>query len=135
MWRGADRRPSETPFDPDQVCRPRRDQITRPLTGTCRLHPDEFIRRFLLHVLPKGFRKIRHYGLSASSNVGTRLPVAQRLARALNRRARGVLPPPPATSMPSRSRPPRVGDRCPTCALGILVRHPLPLARGPPVLP
>jgi hypothetical protein len=43
------------------------------------LKPDEFIRRFLLHVLPKGFAKIRHYGLLASSNVNTKLPVARRL--------------------------------------------------------
>jgi hypothetical protein len=28
---------------------------------------DEFIRRFLLHVLPLGFHRIRHYGLLASS--------------------------------------------------------------------
>jgi hypothetical protein len=103
--------------------------------GTCRLHPDEFIRRFLLHVLPKGFRKIRHYGLSAPSNVRTRLPLAQRLAGALNRRRRRVLPPPTTPPTPPRSRPPRVGDRCPACALGVLVRQPLPLARGPPVLP
>jgi hypothetical protein len=33
-----------------------------------RLHPHEFIRRFLLHVLPKGFHRIRHYGLFASTN-------------------------------------------------------------------
>ena len=31
------------------------------------LAPDEFIRRFLLHVLPKGFHRIRHYGLLASA--------------------------------------------------------------------
>jgi hypothetical protein len=31
------------------------------------LMPDEFIRRFLLHVLPKGFHRIRHYGLLASA--------------------------------------------------------------------
>ena len=35
---------------------------------TMRLHPIEFIRRFLLHVLPKGFHRIRHYGLFASAN-------------------------------------------------------------------
>ena len=29
--------------------------------------PGEFIRRFLLHVLPKGFHRIRHYGLLASA--------------------------------------------------------------------
>src|SRR5262245_21534053 len=32
------------------------------------LHPHEFIRRFLSHVLPKGFHRIRHYGLFASGN-------------------------------------------------------------------
>ena len=31
------------------------------------LATDEFIRRFLLHVLPKGFHRIRHYGLLASA--------------------------------------------------------------------
>ena len=32
------------------------------------LAPDEFIRRFLIHVLPTGFHRIRHYGLFAASN-------------------------------------------------------------------
>jgi len=41
-----------------------------PATGavkirTMALSPDEFIRRFLLHVLPAGFHRIRHYGLLA----------------------------------------------------------------------
>jgi hypothetical protein len=31
------------------------------------LQPVEFLRRFLQHVLPKGFQKIRHYGLYASA--------------------------------------------------------------------
>jgi hypothetical protein len=31
------------------------------------LNTDEFIRRFLLHVLPRGFHRIRHYGLLASA--------------------------------------------------------------------
>jgi len=39
----------------------------------------EFLRRFLLHVLPKGFVKIRHYGLFASSNVKTKLETAKRI--------------------------------------------------------
>ena len=34
---------------------------------TMTLAPDEFIRRFLLHVLPKGFHRIRHYGLLATA--------------------------------------------------------------------
>ena len=40
------------------------------------LATDEFIRRFLIHVLPHGFHRIRHYGLFAS---GTR---ADNIARA-----------------------------------------------------
>lgn len=103
--------------------------------GTCRLHPDEFIRRFLLHVLPKGFRKIRHYGLSAPSNVKTRLPIAQRLAAALDRHRRRARPPEPAPVVLSRPLRPRPGDRCPACGTGILLQQPLPLARAPPVPP
>jgi len=33
-----------------------------------RLTPDEFIRRFLLHVLPDGFHRIRHYGFLANGH-------------------------------------------------------------------
>jgi hypothetical protein len=43
----------------------RRDSRARYRTMT--LTPDEFIRRFLLHVLPKGFHRIRHYGLLATA--------------------------------------------------------------------
>jgi hypothetical protein len=34
---------------------------------TMTLEPDEFMRRFLLHVLPSGFHRIRHYGLIANN--------------------------------------------------------------------
>jgi hypothetical protein len=43
------------------------------------LDAEEFIRRFLLHVLPKRFVRIRHYGLLASRNVSNRLESARRL--------------------------------------------------------
>jgi len=43
----------------------RRDGAEREQVMT--LGVDEFIRRFLLHVLPRGFHRIRHYGLLASS--------------------------------------------------------------------
>jgi len=43
---------------------------------------DEFIRRFLLHVLPKGFVRIRHYGLLAGVNVPTKLEQCRRLLEA-----------------------------------------------------
>ena len=35
---------------------------------TMTLAAHEFIRRFLMHVLPKGFHRIRHYGLFANGN-------------------------------------------------------------------
>ncbi|WP_408847020.1 IS91 family transposase [Acidocella facilis] len=44
----------------------RQDGAARYQTMT--LPPAEFIRRFLLHVLPKGFHRIRHYGLLASAS-------------------------------------------------------------------
>ena len=61
----------------------RRDGAERYRTMT--LAADEFIRRFLLHVLPKGFHRIRHYGLLASA--GRKANVA---------RARQLLAVPPA---------------------------------------
>lgn len=59
-----------------------------------RLAPMEFIKRFLDHVLPHGFTKIRHYGLYAGSNVETRLEVARELLGPPS-------PPPPPPSEPS----------------------------------
>src|SRR3984893_17985705 len=40
---------------------------TKPGQLQMTLSADEFIMRFLLHVLPKGFHRIRHYGLLASA--------------------------------------------------------------------
>jgi hypothetical protein len=49
--------------------------------NTATMTPFEFIRRFLNHVLPKGYVKIRHYGLLASANVNSKLEVARQLIR------------------------------------------------------
>jgi hypothetical protein len=62
----------------------------------CRLPPLEFMRRFLQHVLPGGFVKIRHFGLLAASNVNTKLAVAR---GALEQRQRGETIEPPPSSM------------------------------------
>ena len=43
------------------------------------LTPHEFIRRFLMHVLPKGFHRIRHYGLLASGHRAANLARAREL--------------------------------------------------------
>jgi hypothetical protein len=49
---------------------------------TMTLAPDEFIRRFLLHVLPKGFHRIRHYGLLASATGKANIARAKELIAA-----------------------------------------------------
>jgi len=43
------------------------------------LDADEFIRRFLIHVLPSGFHRIRHYGLLANANRADNIALARRL--------------------------------------------------------
>jgi hypothetical protein len=43
------------------------------------LDADEFIRRFLIHVLPDGFHRIRHYGLFANTNRADNIALARRL--------------------------------------------------------
>jgi hypothetical protein len=43
------------------------------------LDPDEFIRRFLLHGLPDGFHRIRHYGFLANGCRRTRLATIRQL--------------------------------------------------------
>jgi hypothetical protein len=69
----------------------RRDRRHLPLQGlpprcperqqVMTLSADEFIRRFLLHVLPRGFHRIRHYGLLAGSARKDSLALARQAAR------------------------------------------------------
>jgi hypothetical protein len=49
---------------------------------TMTISADEFIRRFLLHVLPKGFHRIRHYGLLASAGCKANIARARELIAA-----------------------------------------------------
>lgn len=101
---------------------------------------DEFLRRFLLHVLPDGFTKIRHYGLFAPGKASEKLALARtRLAEA------GTPAPKPEAHAPKDFRELLLAIAgvdlrlCPRCKVGVLVRQPLPiapdlhpLARGPP---
>jgi hypothetical protein len=50
---------------------------------TMTLSPDEFMRRFLLHVLPSGFHRIRHYGLIANGGRSENLAKARELLHVL----------------------------------------------------
>jgi hypothetical protein len=92
-----------------------------------RLAIDEFIRRFLLHVLPKGFVRIRHYGLLAGVNVGTKLECCRRLLGVTDQ---------PREARPARTwvervlgwtgQDPRYGPRC----QGPLERRVVPPSKG-----
>lgn len=88
----------------------------------------EFIRRFLLHVLPKGFTRIRHYGLLPGKNVHTKLEHARHLLE----------PPTKTADTKPKLKPPRSPwwERllkltgidimaCPNCKTGRLTCHPL----------
>ena len=50
----------------------------KPMT----LSADEFMRRFLLHVLPDGFQRIRHYGFLANGHRKTKLALIRKLLNA-----------------------------------------------------
>ena len=102
----------------------------------CTLSGVEFLRRFVDHVLPRGFTRIRHYGLLAPCHATSTLE-----------RARVLLTPTPSTTKPTavgsgdavpsvEGAPPTWverllaltgidADRCARCGVGRLVRHPL----------
>ena len=63
----------------------------------CTLAAADFLGRFVQHVLPRGFVKIRHYGLYAAGNVQTRLAVARALIEPRRKDARVTAPPSPGT--------------------------------------
>ena len=78
------------------------------------LAADEFIRRFLMHVLPDGFHRIRHYGLFASA------------ARAMNlKRIRSLMTAPNASDRPppsaeAKEPKPALEPCCPCCG-GLMI--------------
>jgi Putative transposase/Transposase zinc-binding domain len=97
--------------------------------NTMTLPAQEFIRRFLQHVLPQGFHKVRYYGLWSPLH----RPLLHQLQLWL---ARHAPDPPPASPAPesqptdSGCPPLRAGQTCPHCGQGLLVlirllpRHP-----------
>ena len=102
------------------------------------LPTDEFIRRFLLHVLPSGFVKIRHYGLLAPYNAKTKLEKARTLLLQMQPKDEN----PSANGKPQEKKgtfSPTWQDlllqltgwdlrTCPHCKKGVLIRKPLSIA-------
>jgi hypothetical protein len=122
-------------FDDQQVWFRYKDYAHGNRRKVLTLEAGEFIRRFLLHVLPKGFMRIRHYGLLANRAKHSKLAAA-RLA----------LEQPPATAPPPAPESVeafwlRVASldihQCPRCHEGqmrLISSLPSPSARGPPAL-
>jgi hypothetical protein len=49
-----------------------------------KLAAGEFMRRFLLHILPEGFHRIRHYGLFANGHPCGQIDAVPKVARCLS---------------------------------------------------
>ncbi len=83
------------------------------------LSSQEFVRRFVLHVLPKGFTRIRHYGILSSSWKKEKLPKLQAELATVKME-------------PVRAKEPILHRRCPVCKKGRLHTILLFNDRGPP---
>jgi len=84
----------------------------------------EFIRRFLLHVLPLGYTRIRHYGITAPGKIKEQIPLASKLIR----EAKADVEPEPE----EEREPPTDPTVCPECGGAmLLVRLVDPERRAP----
>ncbi|MBK9732381.1 MAG: IS91 family transposase [Chitinophagaceae bacterium] len=85
------------------------------------LHAMEFIRRFTLHILPKGFVRIRHYGILSSTRKKVALPVIKAQTSSI-------------TSVQSEVRELKTFDPkiCPCCKTATMITIELLPKRGPP---
>jgi hypothetical protein len=93
----------------------------------------EFLRRFLQHVLPKGFVRIRHFGFLANPVRAKKLPHCRALLEASGEPMPALDDLVPAFAWDQTTEKP--GAPCPQCGQGHLVRHLLdPIPRAPPWL-
>ena len=100
-----------------------------------RLATGEFIRRFLLHVLPRGFHRIRHYGLFASSSRKRNIATIRQL---LHAEPPGPEPALDATQAADAPATRTLRQPCPCCGGPMIVietfdRGQTPRSRAPPV--
>lgn len=104
--------------------------------STARLEPEEFIRRFLQHVLPRGFRKVRHYGLHHSSKRQALRLIQVQLAfvhgLSVPSAAAPTLPPMPPPVCPHCRIPMWVGGSLRRSPATPGCPEPAEAARGPP---
>lgn len=106
----------------------------REKSKTMTLEADEFQRRFLIHTLPAGFQRIRHYGYLANCHRADKLEYCRGL---LTAGASGLLPSSAeCTQLKEALTEPEILDRCPRCGIGSMIRVAiLPCYRWPAVPP
>ena len=80
------------------------------------LNAEEFIRRFLLHTIPAGYQRIRHYGLYANRNRQANLELCRQLLQAPS--ASGLSTPGKASAELIEA-----ASRCPSCKQGTMLRE------------
>jgi hypothetical protein len=100
-------------FDGDQVTFRWKDYAHGNRKRKMTLGSQEFLRRFLLHVLPRGFVRIRFFGFMANRRRATLSPLCQRLL------ADQPLPHPPAATTSSPAQP--ACFRCPKCSTPMVI--------------
>jgi Putative transposase/Transposase zinc-binding domain len=85
--------------------------------ATMTLNAQEFIRRFLLHVLPRGFVKLRHFGFLANRGRRKNVILCRKLLAASSTAPPNLAPP------PCHSDEAEIGtaDRCPHCKIGSMI--------------
>ncbi len=86
---------------------------------TMTLEAEEFIRRFLIHILPPGFQRIRYFGLMASRNRKQSITLCRQL---LTTAADQMLPSIAQCQAAQRALQIREPSHCPQCRTGILIR-------------
>ena len=106
--------------DDDHVAFSYKDYRRGGRSSVMRLAPHEFIRRFLLHVLPDGFHRIRHYGFLAKGDRGDTLAHVRNLLHEPDGEA------PPQSSEPEAEPSHEPFAVCPDC--GGLMRRMGPIA-------
>jgi hypothetical protein len=87
---------------------------------TMTLSADEFLRRFLLHVLPHGFMRIRHYGFLANRHRHSRLALCRQLLQA-GKPVTPTVDGPGEADLSAARGSSDLGPRCPQCKQGVLL--------------
>lgn len=119
-------------FENGEVCFRYRDNRSSEVKH-CTLAVSDFIERFLQHVLPAGFTKVRYYGVFSSSRK-VELERIKAVLPANDNHTQALRATPAATELPANAHEDiPTHERCPVCRLGCMrFVETIPRHRGPP---